>query len=79
MSKALSLKLTDEIFSEVESITKDMHKPRNTYINEALAFYNKLLQRKKLKEILLKESKIVSRNSLSVLSELESIEDEIFE
>jgi predicted DNA-binding protein len=79
MSKALSLKLTNEIFDEVETITKEIHKPRNTYINEALAFYNKLLRRKNLKKLLIKESKLISRNSMSILDEFESIEDDILE
>ena len=34
MSKALSLKLKDDIFNDVEKITKEIHKPRNTYIND---------------------------------------------
>jgi len=79
MSKALSLKLKDNIFEDVELITKDIRKPRNTYINDALEFYNRLLKRKKLKKILIKESNIISKNSLSVLEEFESMEDDILE
>jgi len=79
MSKALSLKLKDDIFEEVELITKEINKPRNTYINEAIDFYNHINKRKKIKTILQKESKIIRNNSLSILSELEELDDELFE
>ncbi len=41
MSKTLSLKLKDDIFSETEDILEEIKKPRNAYINDALGFYNK--------------------------------------
>ncbi len=43
--KNLSLKLEDNIFSETKSVTSQLHKSRNRYINEALDFYNKLQKR----------------------------------
>lgn len=79
MSKALSLKLSDRIFDEVEKITKEINKPRNAYINEALHFYNRFIKRKRIKEILKKESNLINSDSLEVLSEFEAIEDEILE
>ena len=77
MSKTLSLKLKDDVFAETEDIIKSIHKPRNTYINEALSFYNKFIRRKILKNRLKKESRLVSESSMEVLRELELIEDEI--
>lgn len=77
MSKTLSLKLKDDIFSETEDIIENIHKPRNAYINEALSFYNKFMRRKILKDRLKKESRMVSESSLEMLRELELIEDEI--
>ncbi len=77
MSKTLSLKLKDEIFSETEDIIGSIHKPRNAYINEALSFYNKFIRRKILKGRLKKESRMVSASSLKALHELELLEDEI--
>lgn len=77
MSKTLSLKLKDDVFSETEDILGSIHKPRNAYINEALSFYNKFIKRKILKDRLIKESRLVSESSLEVLRELELIEDEI--
>lgn len=79
MSKALSLKLQDSVFEDVEAILKDIGKPRNRYINEALVFYNRLIRRKQLKAKLIDESNLLKGNSMSILHELEEIEDEIFE
>lgn len=72
----LSLKLDDAIFNETESLLKKYKVPRNRYINQALAFYNKIQKRKLLAKQLEKESKIVSKDSLDVLSDFEFLEDE---
>ena len=76
MSKSLSLKLKDEIFNEVEEIIHDINIPRNTYINLAVDYYNKLNKRKKIKNQLLQESLSVRDNSLEILHEFEKFEDE---
>ena len=77
MSKALSLKINDDIFKEVEEIIHQTKTPRNAYINQALSFYNKLNKRKLVKKQLQYESNLVQHNSLEVLEEFEKIEDEI--
>ena len=79
MSKALSLKLKEDVFKDVERITRKIKMPRNTYINKALEFYNRFNQRKLLKTQLLRESELVRKNSLTVLNEFEQIEDDIIE
>lgn len=79
MSKALSLKLKEDVFNDVEKITHTIKMPRNTYINKALEFYNRYNQRKLLKTQLVKESELVRKNSISILDEFEQIEDEIIE
>ena len=79
MSKALSLKLKEDVFKDVERITRKIKMPRNTYINKALEFFNRFNQRKLLKTQLLKESELVQKNSITVLNEFEQIEDEIIE
>lgn len=76
MSKALSLKLKEDIFGELESIRAEIKKPRNTYINEAIAYYNRLNRRKLLAKKLRQESARVRENSLEVLSEYEQLPDE---
>ena len=79
MSKVLSLKLRDDIFREVEEIIRRNHRTRNAYFNEAIAFYNKLYQRKLLQGALARESALVAEDSLEVLEAFEQIEDEIGE
>ena len=79
MSKALSLKLQDNIFEEVERITKAAKIPRNTYINRALEFFNRMNRKRLLRKQLAKASKLVENNSLEVLKEFEALEDPIIE
>ncbi len=78
MSKAILLKLNDNIFSETETVVKQIDTKRNMYINIAVAYYNRLMKRKLLKDKYLKESKLVSKESIKVLHEFEASEDEIY-
>ncbi len=75
--KALSLKLRDDVFEEVERVIRAVHIPRNTYINQALDFYTRLNKRKLLKQRLQRESKAVRLSSLRVLKEFERFEDDL--
>ena len=77
MSKALSLKLRDEVFEEAEEILRKSRRPRNAYFNEAINLYNKLWKRKLLKKILADESLLVAENSLEVLQVFEQIEEKL--
>ena len=79
MSKALSLKLKDEVFSEAEEILRRSRRPRNAYFNEAINLYNKLWKRKLLKKALAEESGLVAEDSLEVLNIFEQIEDKLLE
>jgi hypothetical protein len=74
--KFLSLKLDDNIFNETESVISRIKKSRNRYINEAIDFYNKINKRKIIAKKLAKESKLVSSESLYILSEFEKLQDE---
>ena len=71
--KTLSLKLDDSIFQETERLVKEIKQPRNRYINEALALYNKIQNRKYLAEQFKTESKLVREESLNVLAEFENL------
>ena len=73
--KAISLKLRDNIFQEVERVVRAIHVSRNAYINDALFLYNQLNHRRLLKKQLRKESRAVREVSLGVLSQLENLED----
>ena len=77
MSKALSLKLRDEVFREAEQIRRRRGRPRNTYFNEAIDVYNKLWRRKLLKKALAEESAMVAGDSMEVLHAFEMIEDDL--
>ena len=74
--KILSLKLDDNIFKETEVVISRVKKSRNRYINEAVDLYNKINKRNFIARKLTKESKLVSSESLKVLSEFEKFQDE---
>ena len=77
MSRMLSLKVRDDIVQETEEVIEAIHKPRNSYINDALSFYNQFMKRTLLKKRLKKESRLVSDSSLAALREMELIEDKL--
>ena len=74
--KTLSLKLDDNIFEETEQVLTKVKKSRNRYINEAIEYYNRINKRNLVARKLVKESKLVREESLLVLSEFESLNDE---
>ena len=72
----LSLKMDDAVFHETEAILTKVGKNRNRYINEAVQFYNIVQKRKLLARQLKKESKFVREESMRILEEFESLENE---
>jgi len=74
--KTLSLKLDDNIFDETEDVLSKLKKSRNRYINEAVDYYNRINRRNLISKILTIESKVVKRESLAVLAEFETLQDE---
>ena len=74
--KTLSLKLDDNIFDETEDVLSKIKKSRNRYINEAVDYYNRINRRSLISKKLTRESKIVKRESLAVLAEFETLQDE---
>jgi len=74
--KTLSLKLDDNIFNETEVVLTKVKKSRNRYINEAVDYYNCINKRNLIARKLIKESKLVRKESLTVLSEFENLHDE---
>jgi predicted transcriptional regulator len=73
--KTLSLKLDDFVYQETEELLLKIKKPRNRYINEALQHYNRIQKKKILEKLLEAESKLVSDESMKVLSEFEKLDD----
>jgi hypothetical protein len=74
--KILSLKLDDQIFDDAEEITAKLKLARNRYINEAVSIYNLFNKRRLLKNQLLKESKLINKDSMDILHEFEKFVDE---
>jgi len=74
--KTLSLKLDDNIFNETEAVLIKVKKSRNRYINEAVDYYNRINKRNLIARKLTKESKLVRKESLTVLAEFENLHDE---
>lgn len=72
--KSISLKIDESIFSETEKILSRVKKPRNRYINEAIAYYNKMQRNQMLEKKLKLESGIVKESSMSVLKDFEEID-----
>ena len=74
--KTISLKIDDYTFEETEELLSVIKKPRNRYINEALASYNHLQKRLLLEKKLKIESELVKQDSMAVLKEFEQLEEE---
>ncbi len=74
--KNLSLKMDDTTFNETEKILTKVGKNRNRYINEAVEFYNLHQKRHILSKQLQKESSLVQNESMKILQEFESLENE---
>lgn len=72
--KTVSLKIDDSIFNETEMILSRVKMPRNRYINEALAYYNRVQKRQMLEKKMKSESALVKNDSLSILHEFENID-----
>ena len=70
--KTVSLKIDDSIFGETEKILSNLSIPRNRYINEAIDYYNKMQKRQLLEKKLKVESKLVQKESISVLNQFEN-------
>ncbi len=71
--KNLSLKLKEEIYRDTEEVVKKLNIPRNSYINKAVDFYNKVNTKNMLRKKMFEESLLVSADSMEVLKEFEKI------
>ena len=71
--KNLSLKLKEEIYRDTEKVVKKLKVPRNSYINSAVDFYNKVNTRNMTRKKMFEESLLVSRDSMEILQEFEKL------
>ncbi len=74
MSKAISLRLDDNIFTETQNILKKIQVSRNSYVNDAIKYYNRAMKRKLLEEQYAWESTMVSKHSLEINKEFQEID-----
>lgn len=72
--KTVSLKIDDSVFGETEKILSTIKIPRNRYINEAIAHYNKIHHRRLLEKKIKSDSELVKNESIKVLKEFEGID-----
>jgi hypothetical protein len=70
-----SLKLDETLYQETEELIGKLKKSTNRYINEALYYYNRIQKKKILEKLLEEESKMVSDESMKILSEFENLAD----
>jgi len=72
--KTVSLKIDDSVYGETEKILSRIKIPRNRYINEAIAFYNRIKKRQIIEHKLKMESDLVKKESLNVFKDFEKID-----
>ena len=75
MLKALSLKMDPEIFAEAEKMVKNLHIPRNAFINKAVAHYIRFLKRQVLKRDFKRAALLAKQNPDPLIKELDQIDD----
>ncbi|MBI3601463.1 MAG: hypothetical protein HY209_01000 [Candidatus Omnitrophica bacterium] len=73
--KAISLKIREDIFEELEKTVKEIRMSRNAYINNAVELYNKVNRKQKIRKQLRLESKMVAEESLKVAREFEGLDN----
>lgn len=71
--KTLSFKLEDSVYRETEQVREIMKVSRDSYMNDALRYYNRVQKRKIIPKLLVLESKAVSDESMKVLNEFENL------
>ena len=76
MTKLISLKIEERELRKIDHSAQTVGVSRNAYINKALRFFNRLYERRLLAEELRRESEQVRQESLAVLHEFETFQDE---
>lgn len=76
MTKLISLKIEEKELRKVDHSAQTVGVSRNAYINKALRFFNHLYERRLLAKELRRESEQVRQESLTVLREFATFQDE---
>lgn len=73
MTIAISLKLDEEYFNEVEKNIPELKVSRNKYINDAVRTYNVMIKKQKIKKMTEDASYAVRENGMEVLKEFKAL------
>ena len=73
---ALTVRLTDQVINEVDNRAKKLHITRSEYIRKSIESMNKKLQQQERKEMFIRVSKLVSKESMLINSEFAKVEYE---
>jgi metal-responsive CopG/Arc/MetJ family transcriptional regulator len=71
--KTFRLKLPDPLYDELEVLTTQLCRNRNSYINDAIVFYNKVQRRAILSAQLEVECALVRDADYAILQEMEGM------
>lgn len=67
--------MDEQIFSETEKVIRKMKVPRNAYINQAVAFYNRCQKRLIIKKKLKRDVSLLKMDTKKFLKSFELLED----
>ncbi len=77
--KAISLKIREDIFEELEKTVKEVRMSRNAYINKALELFNKVNRKRRIRRMLRDSSLKVREQSLAFAREFDAIDPHLLE
>lgn len=78
-SKSIALKIDAVVLAEADELLKTDQRSRNRYINEAVAYYNRMVKRARIREQLQRESKIVNNESVAMARNLEGLDSQLLD
>ena len=72
---AVSIRLSDDLLSQVDRLARELRIPRTEYIRRALADFNQEIEDQKNRERLMQASMKVRESSMTVNAEFDEVED----
>jgi predicted transcriptional regulator len=72
---AVSIRLSDDLLSQVDRLARELRIPRTEYIRRALADFNQEIEDQKNRKRLMRASMKVRENSMTVNAEFDEVED----
>jgi predicted transcriptional regulator len=72
---AVSIRLSDDLLSQVDRLARELRIPRTEYIRRALADFNQEIEDQKNRERLMRASMKVRESSMTVNAEFDEVED----